>query len=104
MRPGALEQRIKAQTEILARAKTYVKPGGRLVYVTCSLLREENEDRVADFLAQNPEFSPEPAEESLQKAGLSALSGAASPHGPGIRLTPARHDVDGFYIAVLRRG
>jgi 16S rRNA (cytosine967-C5)-methyltransferase len=104
MRPGALEQRIKAQTEILARAKNYVKPGGRLVYVTCSLLREENEDRVTEFLAQNPTFSAEPPEESLQKAGLSALSGAASPHGPGLRLTPARHDVDGFYIAVLRRG
>ncbi len=104
MRPGALEQRIKAQTEILARAATYVKSGGRLVYVTCSLLCEENEDRVTAFLAHHPEFSAEPAEESLDKAGLAGLTTPASPHGPGLRLSPARHDVDGFYIAVLRRG
>jgi len=104
MRPGALEQRIKAQTEILERAATFVKPGGRLVYATCSLLCEENEDRIIAFLASHPEFSAEPAEESLEKAGLAALAGVASPHGPGLRLTPARQDVDGFYIAVLRRG
>ncbi len=103
-RPGALEQRIKAQSEILSRAGTYLKPGGRLVYITCSLLCEENEDRVTDFLAQHAVFSAESPEESLQKAGLADLSGASSPHGPGLRLSPARHDVDGFYMAVLRRG
>ncbi len=104
MRPGALEQRIKAQTEILLRAATYLKPGGRLAYVTCSLLCEENEDRVTEFLGRHPDFSAEPPEETLQKAGLASLAGAASSHGPGLRLSPARHDVDGFYIAVLRRG
>jgi len=102
-RPGALEQRIKAQSEILFRAEKFVKPGGRLVYVTCSLLAEENEDRVSDFLSLHPHFSAESAAESAEKAGLSALASAASPNGPGLRLTPARHDVDGFYIAVLRR-
>ncbi len=104
MRPGALEQRIKAQTEILFRAATFVKSGGRLVYVTCSLLCEENEDRVAEFLAAHPGFYAETPEQSLQRAGLEALEGAASPHGPGLRLSPARHDVDGFYVAALRRG
>ncbi|HUO53822.1 MAG TPA: RsmB/NOP family class I SAM-dependent RNA methyltransferase [Rhodoblastus sp.] len=102
IRPGALEQRIKAQDEVLARAATFVKRGGRLVYVTCSLLAEENEDRIADFLAHHPDFVAEPARETLERAGLSALD-AASPHGPGLRLTPARHDTDGFYAVVLLR-
>ena len=103
IRPGALEQRIKAQDEALARAEKYVKPGGRLVYVTCSLLCEENEDRIAAFLAAHPGFSAEPAAESLLQAGLAGLDDAVSPHGPGLRLTPARHDTDGFYAVVLRR-
>jgi len=101
MRPGALEQRQVAQDEVLARGARFVKPGGRMVYVTCSLLCEENEDRVAAFLSQNPDFSCEPAVDSLRLAGLEGLDDAASPHGPGLRLTPARHDVDGFYVAVL---
>lgn len=103
IRPGALEQRMKAQDEVLARAARFVKPGGRLVYVTCSLLCEENEDRVADFLAAHPDFSAEPASESLRAAGLDALEGAQSPHGAGLRLSPARHDADGFYAVVLLR-
>ena len=80
-----------------------MKPGGRLVYVTCSLLCEENEDRIGAFLAEHPGFSAEPAAETLAKAELE-MSGAASPHGPGLRLSPATHDVDGFYIAILKRG
>ena len=56
MRPGALQQRIKSQDEVLDRAKNYVKRGGRLVYVTCSLLRAENEARVEAFLAANPDY------------------------------------------------
>ncbi len=103
-RPGALDQRIKSQQEVIERAYKYVKHGGRLVYVTCSLLCEENEDRIAQFLVGHGDFSAEPAAESLEKAGLAALAGAASPHGPGVRISPARHDMDGFYIAVLRRG
>ena len=101
MRPGALEQRIKAQAEILGRAATFVKAGGRLVYVTCSVLCEENEDQIVAFLADHPEFSAEPAAVSLEKAGLSAVKGAASPNGPGLRFSPASHDVDGFYVVVL---
>lgn len=103
MRPGALEQRQAAQDEVLAKGAAFVKAGGRLVYVTCSLLCEENEDRVAAFLSQNPDFACESADDSLRLAGLDGLEGAASPHGPGLRLTPARHDVDGFYVAVLIR-
>ena len=51
MRPGALEQRIKDQDETLESALGFVKQGGRIVYVTCSILRAENEDRIAEFIA-----------------------------------------------------
>ena len=48
--PGALEQRIAEQRELLDKAPRFVKPGGRIVYVTCSLLRDENEAQIARFL------------------------------------------------------
>ncbi len=73
MRPGALEQRQAAQDEVLAKGARFVGPGGRLVYVTCSLLCEENEDRIAAFLSKNPDFSCESAADSLRLAGLEGL-------------------------------
>ena len=57
VRPGALEQRIKDQDEVLARAAPLVRQGGRIAYITCSLLAEENGDRVAAFLAAHAEFA-----------------------------------------------
>ena len=51
MRPGALELRMREQADLLDRAATLVKPGGRIAYVTCSLLTEENDDQVRAFLA-----------------------------------------------------
>lgn len=87
-----LEELVALQRSILASAARLVKPGGRLVYATCSLLRCENEDRVEEFLDENPDFAP---------------AAAAPWPGPGegsmIRLTPAVHDTDGFFAAVLER-
>lgn len=84
------------QARILASAARLVKPGGRLVYATCSLLTEENEDQVAAFLAAHPEFVAVPlAEIAPMLAGL-----AQSDH---LSLTPARHGTDGFFAAVLQR-
>ena len=57
IRPGALEQRIADQDQTLAAAARFVKPRGRILYVTCSLLREENEDRIAAFLARKSRVS-----------------------------------------------
>ncbi len=101
IRPGALEQRIRDQTEILLRAAPFVKPGGRLVFVTCSVLREESEERIAAFLAAHPNFLSLPAEDMCAQAGL-ALPHLASPHGPGLLLSPARSGTDGFYVCALR--
>jgi 16S rRNA (cytosine967-C5)-methyltransferase len=101
MRPGALEQRIKDQDETLESASHFVKRGGRIVYVTCSVLRAENEDRVAAFLAAHDDFLPVDAAAQARSAGLAPLVERASPFGPGFRLSPRTTGTDGFYVATL---
>ena len=103
LRPGALVERIKAQDEILAEAVKALKPGGRLVYATCSVLREENEDRVAALMEAHPDLLPVDAAHLAREAGMPELAERASSHGPGLRLSPLRSDTDGFGIAVLVR-
>ena len=107
VRETALERRIEEQTEILELASQYVKPGGRLVYVTCSFLMEEDEDRVAEFLSAHPEFTQEDAVEAVIASGLLTEEGTEivrkgrGPHG-AVRLTPRRAGTDGFFFAVMR--
>ncbi|HEY3889886.1 MAG TPA: RsmB/NOP family class I SAM-dependent RNA methyltransferase [Caulobacteraceae bacterium] len=93
--PAQLERRIAEQDAVLAAASAYVKPGGRLVYVTCSLLAEENEDRVAIFLAAHPAF----ANAAIEIAGTEAWATSAG----HLRLTPRNADTDGFFVAALMR-
>ncbi len=81
------------QRRLLAAFAAHVKPGGRLVYATCSLSREENEAVVADFLAGHPDFAPVPFARTF---GFAAAAG-------GLTILPARHDTDGFFVASLRR-
>jgi len=93
--PQQLERRIAEQDAVLAAAATFVKPGGRLIYVTCSLLAEENEDRVAAFVAAHPQFAATPV----------ALEGAERwrTEAGFLRLTPRNAATDGFFVAVLVR-
>ena len=77
-----------------------MKPGGRLIYATCSLLRAENQAAVADFAARHPGFAPLPLAELWRDVGL---SGACPAGADGLLLTPARHRTDGFFVAVLER-
>jgi len=86
------------QRAILAAAAALVKPGGRLVYGTCSLLSEENEDIVTEFLGANPDFKLVPAKEVLEKQGVK-VAGTTD----YLRLYPHVHDTDGFFAAVLER-
>jgi 16S rRNA (cytosine967-C5)-methyltransferase len=108
LRPGQLERRMTEQDAVLGEAARYVKPGGRLVYVTCSVFAEENEDRVAVFLTQNPGFAATSALAQIaasglaDEAGLAALAGQATPEG-FIRLSPHSFGADGFFVAVLER-
>ena len=102
MRPGALAQRMKDQDEAIQNAAKFVKSGGRLLYITCSLLKAENEERIQAFIAERPEFRPLDPAELARRAGLPLLVERA--HGVGLRLTPATTGTDGFFIAVLTRG
>ena len=101
--PGALELRQKAQRQVLQAAARFVKPGGRMVYVTCSLLREENEDQIMEFCASTPIFSPVSAQETAVHAGLPDLARFASKLGVGLRFSPLTSNTDGFFVAALRR-
>ena len=101
LRPGALVERIKTQDEVLEQAVRALKPGGRLVYVTCSVLREENEDRLAALIEAHPNLLPLDAAHMARSAGMPDLEGCASAIGPGLRLSPRRSGTDGFGIAML---
>jgi 16S rRNA (cytosine967-C5)-methyltransferase len=103
IRPGALEQRVKDQDETLESAVRFVKRGGRLVYVTCSVLRAENEDRIAAFLERHDDFLPVDAAAQAGAAGMPALADHRSALGPGFRLSPRTTGTDGFSIATLTR-
>jgi len=98
-RPVDLEALAAVQDSILDSACRLVKPGGRLVYATCSLLPEENEARLEAFLGRHAEFRPVPVEQAWRDAGL----GEAPAAGRDLRLTPARHGTDAFYVAVMDR-
>ncbi len=89
--------------ETLDQAAQFVKRGGRLHYVTCSVLREENEDRIAGFLDAHADFLPLDAAHLARSAGVANLAQHASKLGVGLRLSPRRTATDGFYIAALAR-
>ncbi|WP_230532114.1 RsmB/NOP family class I SAM-dependent RNA methyltransferase [Microvirga roseola] len=103
LRPGSLETRLKEQAAVLDRAAALVKPGGRIVYITCSVLPEENDDALSVLMERNPAFSPVPVDEVLKQAGFAHLKDRARPTAHGLQLTPLTTGTDGFYIAVLRR-
>ena len=94
LRPNALAKRLEEQQQALALAAPLVKSGGRLVYVTCSVLPEENEDAVASFLGSYTDFTPV----GLELAGLPAYERMI-----GVQMTPLKTGCDGFYVAVLQR-
>jgi 16S rRNA (cytosine967-C5)-methyltransferase len=94
--PVQLERRMAEQDAILAAAQACVKPGGRLIYVTCSLLAEENEDRIAAFLGAHPAFA-------ARAPGVAAAAPWLTEAG-FLRLTPRTNATDGFFVAALQRG
>jgi 16S rRNA (cytosine967-C5)-methyltransferase len=98
---GIAELRLK-QEAILDAAATLVKPGGRLVYATCSLLEIENEEVAAAFDAdQGGRFRPLPVVEILARARVAER--VALVRGSWLRLWPHRHATDGFFAAAWER-
>jgi len=101
--PRALEARIEEQRALLRQAASMVKPGGRLAYVTCSVLPEENTDQVTAFHADHPRFRVEQVSEVWAQALGTPQPCSAGPPDGTLLLTPRRHDTDGFFVALLRR-
>lgn len=91
--PDKIKEFIDVQREILLKAQEHVKPGGRLIYATCSLLREENEDQIDWFLKEHPEFKCIPASTVLQSPLCKEY----------LQLSPYLHHTDGFFGAILQK-
>lgn len=95
-----LDELVAKQSVILDEASDLVRPGGRLVYATCSLLPEEDEMQIARFLERHPDFVTRPADALWAEL----CPGIAAPgEGPFLALSPAHHGTDGFFAAVLER-
>lgn len=106
--PDGLAELGQKQRSILASAARLLKPGGRLVYATCSLLDEENHRVVDEFLAGHPEFVRLSATQVLAQQGVVLPSAdetrpAVASAAEDLHLYPHRHATDGFYAAVLER-
>jgi 16S rRNA (cytosine967-C5)-methyltransferase len=97
------EQRRSEQAAILEEASRYVKPGGRLAYITCSLFAEENADRVSAFLERNPGFQPVDHQALWRDRHPGHPDAALVDAKGGVVLTPARTGTDGFFCSVLRQ-
>ncbi|GMN01299.1 RsmB/NOP family class I SAM-dependent RNA methyltransferase [Erythrobacter sp. MTPC3] len=89
--PAQLAKYGELQDMLLDIASKLTKPGGRIAFITCSLLDAEGADRVAAFLERNPGWSAEEADIPL-----------GTPRAKGLRLDPFQHDTDGFFVAILR--
>lgn len=94
---AAIAQLAEKQRAILGAASRLVKPGGRLIYATCSILREENEEVADAFQAAHPEFAPLACNELLAEQRIPLDT------GPRLRLWPHVHGTDGFFAAALQR-
>jgi 16S rRNA (cytosine967-C5)-methyltransferase len=105
IRPGALAERVKQQEAVLERAVALVKPGGRIAYITCSVLKEENDDQARGFAGRHPDFSVEKPVNVINSLGERAylFARAVLISDEGILMTPRRTDTDGFFVSVLRR-
>ena len=98
LRPEDVTELTALQADILESAQRLVKPGGRLVYVTCSLLREENEIQIETFLTAHADFALLP----IARVWAEVIGTECPVRGDVLRLTPARNGTDGFFVAVMQ--
>lgn len=107
LKPEDVDRMHALQVSILARAAKLVRPGGRLVFVTCSMLRGENEATLDVFEEDHPQFSPVSISEAAKVKGLTdagqAMVSEQAAGGHRLRLSPARTGTDGFFVSVFER-
>ena len=101
--PELLAQRVSEQAAILEEGARYLKPGGTLVYITCSILPEENDDQIVAFLAAHPDFTSVAPEQLWQSAFGQPMPADIETANAGIALTPRLTHTDGFYFNALHR-
>lgn len=97
--PDDVQQEILTQREILTKAKNFVKPGGQLIYGTCSVLNSENEEQAAWFLETSPDFKRVHLGQRWASMGVKKINMT----GAYYKTTPAQHNTDGFFAAVFEK-
>ena len=97
-----LDVRLREQSEILSEAANFVKPGGRLVYITCSIFRQENQRQIEHFTQSQPQFSVLPPA-AIWQGQFGDVAGRARLDEVGIVLSPLTTGTDGFFFAALER-
>ncbi len=103
LRPTSLELRMREQLEVIENAYTFVREEGVLIYVTCSILPEENDDQVAKLIAAHSDLQVVDLTESSAFKAMPSLAKGVLRTRHGLQLTPYRTGTDGFYIAALRK-
>lgn len=88
------------QSQVLDEGARYVRPGGRLIYVTCSVFADENSGRIDAFLRRHPSFAVLPVER-IKGEALNAVPARTVPNG--LLLSPATTGTDGFFVCVMER-
>lgn len=96
---AAVDADVRIQAKLLDAAAGLIRPGGRLVYATCSVLEQENEAQVAAFLARTPGFQ----RVSVAETWRQAIGDTAPDDEEMMLLTPYRHGTDGFFVAIMSR-
>jgi 16S rRNA (cytosine967-C5)-methyltransferase len=98
-----LDQRVNEQAAILDKAKAFVKPGGRIAYITCSVFEAENAGQIRRFLAANADFKAILPEQLIAESLPKLPAGAVMLSPEGLTLTPLRTGTDGFFLSVLQK-
>ncbi|MCA3556574.1 RsmB/NOP family class I SAM-dependent RNA methyltransferase [Aestuariivirga sp.] len=102
--PKQLAQRLKDQAQLLEKGFQLAKPGGTVLYITCSVLPEENTEQLAAFLTHHRDMRVVPYKEVWERMIGGEAPVSADGSKDTLLLTPARHDTDGFFVAVMKRG
>ena len=98
-----LDQRLKDQAMVLENGYRLTKPGGTILYITCSVLPEENAEQASRFIASHPDMQIIPYKEQWSRTIGGVAPGSADGSERTLLLTPARHDTDGFFVAVMTK-